>query len=378
MKVVDAGTNFAAPYGASVLADFGAEVIKVEPLRGDVVRELPPFVEGTSALFAAVNHDKRYLALDLRRAEGREVLHRLVADSDVLFQNLRPGREAKLGLDAASCHAVNPRLIHASVEAFYPVDGDRAGYDIMVQGESGFLDLTGEPGRPPARIPAAAIDHVTGMWLALGALAAADGPRERVVQRISMLDVALGLLNEKVSAYAATGVAPARMGSGTGNTTPHGAYRTADAYIVIGAATDVSFGRLAELLGPPLDGDERFATQEGRLANRVELAELIEAALASADAEAWIERIDAAGVPVGRVQTLPAAVARHRAESATGFRSGGGPFEVLAPPLRDDAGTPAPLTEPGPVGRDSRAILAELSYSGPQIDELVSSGTVGA
>ena len=222
------------------------------------MRAYPPFRDGTTTQFAAVNHAKRYVTLDLRSEAGQAALRDLVADADVLIQNARPGHEGKLGLDADSCHVVNPRLIHATVAAFHPADGDRPGYDMLVQGESGLLDQTGEPDRPPSRIGASAIDHATGLWLALAVLAALHGSRERETVRVSMLDVAVGLLNEKVSAYIATGEAPQRMGAGTSVTTPHGAFATADGYIVIGAATDAAFAQLAHVLGPPLDSDERF------------------------------------------------------------------------------------------------------------------------
>jgi CoA:oxalate CoA-transferase len=377
IRVLDAATNIAGPYAASTLADFGAEVIKIEPIGGDPMRAYPPMVEETTTQFAAVNHDKRYVALDLREAPGRAILRKLVRSSDVLIQNVRPGREARLGLDAESCHDANPRLIHATLAAFHPADGDRPGYDILVQGESGLLHMTGEPDRPPSRIGASVIDHASGVWLALAIVAALAGDRDRTTVRVAMLDVAVALLNEKISAFLTTGEEPVRMGAGTSTTTPHGAFPTADEHIVIGAASDASFRALARVLGPPIDGDERFATQAGRLAHRAELESQIVTALDGHGAEHWIDALEAVGVPVGRVSTLAQSLERHGRDSATGLRAVNGTgVRVVAPPVVFD-GTPwEPLECPGETGRDSEAVLAEVGIDGKALARLRGQGVV--
>ncbi len=378
VRVLDAATNIAGPYGASLLADIGAEVIKIEPLAGDPMRAYPPFCDGTTTQFAAVNHSKRYVAIDLRTDGGRALLHELAAGADVLVQNARAGHEAKLGLDAEACHAANPRLIHATVAAFHPADGDRPGYDMIVQGESGLLDQTGEPDRPPSRIGASAIDHVTGLWLAFAVMAALRGPRDRETIRVSMLDVAVGLLNEKASAYLATGEAPQRMGAGTSVTTPHGAFATADGYIVIGAATDAAFLRLARVLGPPLDGNERFVTQAGRLAHREEVESAVTAALSHHTSEHWTEVLSANGLAVGRVASLPEAIERHRGDSNTGLRvvEGSDRIEVLAPAVSfsDERWRPLPL--PGATGRDGETVLAAFGVGAERRGELRDQGVI--
>jgi crotonobetainyl-CoA:carnitine CoA-transferase CaiB-like acyl-CoA transferase len=378
VRVLDAATNIAGPYGASLLADIGAEVIKIEPLAGDPMRAYPPFCDGTTTQFAAVNHGKRYLAIDLRTVGGRALLHELAAGADVLVQNARAGHEAKLGLDAEACHAANPRLIHATVAAFHPADGDRPGYDMLVQGESGLLDQTGEPNRPPSRIGASAIDHATGLWLAFAVMAALRGPRDRETIRVSMLDVAVGLLNEKASAYIATGEAPQRMGAGTSVTTPHGAFATADGHIVIGAATDAAFIRLARVLGPPLEGDERFLTQAGRLAHREEVESAVTAALGHHTSEHWAELLSANGLAVGRVATLPEAIERHRGDSSTGLRAveGSDRIEVLAPAASFHGEQWGPLPLPGGPGSDSDAVLATIGVAPKRRAELRDQGII--
>jgi crotonobetainyl-CoA:carnitine CoA-transferase CaiB-like acyl-CoA transferase len=377
VRVIDAATNIAGPYGASVLADLGADVVKVEPLRGDPVRAYPPAAgDGVTSQFAAVNHDKQYAAIDLRRPEGRAVLHRLCAGADALVQNARAGHEGKLGLDAASCHDANPSLVHVTVAAFHPVDGDRPGYDMLVQGESGLLHQTGEPDRPPSRIGASAIDHATGLWVALAILAALRGPRERVAVRVSMLDVAVGLLNEKVAAHVVTGEDVPRMGSGTYVTTPHGAFATADDDIVIGAPDDDGWRRLATALG--IAEDERFATVAGRLAHRAEVERLVGDALAARGADAWIAKLSAAGIAVGRVAPLPEAVARHREHSATGLRAVDGVegLEVVAPAVSFGGAAWPPLRRPGGVGEDTDGVLADAGFDADEVAALRAEGLV--
>lgn len=383
VRVVDAGLNIAGPYAASLLADLGADVVKVEPPAGDPSRAYPPEVAGTGTLFAAVNHRKRYCALDLRTGPGREVLRRLVARADVLIQNMRPGKEGALGLDAASCHDVNPRLVHCSVEAFYPDEQSRPGYDLLVQADSGILHLTGEPGGGPVRMPAAIIDHATGLWTALGAAAALHGDRERTALRVSMLDVTIGLLNDKVSTYLATGEEPPRMGSMTSTTTPHGAYRTADGWIVVGAATDAMYRRLAGVLDGadgPLAREERFATQAGRLAHRAELDALITARLQAHGTEHWRATLAAADVPVAAVRTLAGAAARHASSSATGvLHLGEDPrLAMVAPALQLDGHRWDAPQPPGAVGRDTLAVLAELGFAGADVERLRAAGVVAA
>ncbi len=379
VTVIDAGTFLAAPYAAQVLAGFGAEVIKVERLEGDSLRALPPFADGISAGFTSVNASKRSVAIDLGDERGRAVLQDLVRRADVLVHNMRAGRDTAYGLDAQSCHDVNPRLVHGAISAFYAVHGDRPGYDILFQSESGLLDLTGEPDRPPSRIGASAIDHVTGVWMAAGVLAALSGPRDRATVRVSMLDVAVALLSDRISAYTVTGESPTRMGGRTSVTTPLGPFATADAYIVVGAFTDPSFAQLAELLGTPVAGDPRFQSQAGRLAHRDELEGMIENALRARGADEWIALLDRAGVPVARVYTLGEAVARHRELSDTGLRPvrGGDSLEVVAMPVQVQGCGSAPLDLPGPVGADTRAVLVQAGVADGEIDELLAAGVIG-
>jgi crotonobetainyl-CoA:carnitine CoA-transferase CaiB-like acyl-CoA transferase len=386
VHVLEVGMNIAGPYAASLLADFGAAAIKLEPPQGDTARATPPVRAGIGALFASVNHEKRYLALNLRHPESAAVRDRLIEWADVVIQNLRPGRAADMGLSAEDCHRIKPSIVHCSVEAFHPSDRGRAGYDLLVQAESGLMALSGPPEGEACRVPAAAIDHATGLWIAFAVAAELRGARESVALRFSMLDVALGLLNERVSSYLVSGQEPGRMGSATSTTTPHRAYPTADDEIVIGAANDRLFARLASALGPPLEGDERFVTMQGRLDHRAELDRIIVSILAGASAASWRERLDAAGVPVAKVRGLGEAVERHRATSPTGFfrpdhvdtAEGQDLVPVLAPPVQVSDHEWSQTRGVGLVGRDSREILLELGLAAHEIEDLVANAVVAA
>lgn len=379
IRVLDFGMNIAGPYAASVLADFGADVIKIESPEGDAARAFEPQSGGISALFAAMNHGRRYVSIDLRLPQARPVVEKLIDGADVLIQNLRQGRAGKLGIDAASCHVRNPRLIHASIEAFYPNEGSRPGYDLMVQAESGMMAMTGDAHGQPARTPSSAIDHVTGLWTAttiLAALAAPATKRDKVVIKTSMIDVAMGLLNDRVANFMVDRQEPQRMGSGTTLTTAHQAYPTADGHIVIGAPSNAFFAKLAELLGPPVSGDERFTSQSGRLANRAELDRAICSVLAKTGTQAWYERLSAAGIPVAQVRPLSSAIERHAAHSATGFtRLSDSGLTILPPPVQ--MATLAPATEPpGKVGADTRGVLQELGFSEGELQQLRDAGVI--
>lgn len=371
IRVLDFGMNIAGPYAASVLAGYGAQVIKVESPEGDSARAFLPRKDGVSALFASSNHAKRYVCIDLRRKEAVEVVRRLIERADVLIQNLRPGAAEKLGIDAGAAHRLKRRLIHASIEAFYPADGKRPGYDTLVQAEAGIMAMTGTKDSGPARIPAAVIDHVTGLWVASAVLAALAGERDKTVIRVSLIDVAIGLLNEKVANYLVDRQEPQPMGSGTSVTTPQEAYPTADGYLVIGAATDEFFLRLAQALGSPVQGDARFVTQKGRLENRAALTDAITRVLGTGSTASWYAKLSAAGIPVAEVRLLSQAVARHAEQSATGFVTlQPSAMKVLAPPVRMTGMARCQAPAPAAVGTHTHEVLEEIGFAAPEIEHL--------
>jgi CoA:oxalate CoA-transferase len=375
IRVLDFGMNIAGPQAASFLGDLGAEVIKIEAPSGDTSRGLEPKIDGVSMTAATMNRNKRYLALDLRNPASAPVRDALIRWADVAVQNLRPGKAASLGIDAAHCHDLNPRLIHLSIEAFYPSEGSRPGYDLLVQAETGMMHLNGEADRAPSRLPGSLLDHTTGMFAAYSLAAALHGPRERSSLTVSMSDVAQTLIGDRVAAYIASGEAPQRMGSAISVTTPLQAYVTGDGVLAIGAASDVLFRRLAEALGTTMAADPRFADQANRLAHRDELNAEIEKVLAEDVADSWYRRLSDAGIPVARVRDLPDAVQRHRELSATGLVEVEGltGAEIVANPM----GARRRPQRPGLVGEDSETVVVEtLGFDAAEYRRMVASGAV--
>ena len=377
VHVLDFGMNIAGPEAASLLADLGADVIKVEGPGGDSSRAFQPQSDDVSTLFASMNRDKRYLGLDLTRAEARPVLVPLLRWADVVIQNLRPGKAADLGISAAQCHDVSPRVIHVGIEAFYPAERTRPGYDLLVQAETGMMSLTGSPDREPSRLPGSLLDHVTGLWAAFGIVAALRGDRDRVAIQLSMSDIAVNMLAERAVAHLVSGETPTRMGSSLGTTTALRAYPTADGDIVVGAANDRLFRRLAQVVAPQLADDPDYATQAARLAHREKLDQQLIDGFANESSATWLERLDSAAVPAGRIRDFPEAVRRHVEMS----RSGTVPVDglpglpVIASPLGLHAG--ATLSRPGSIGADSRDIITSLlGIDEERYSELVAAGVV--
>jgi crotonobetainyl-CoA:carnitine CoA-transferase CaiB-like acyl-CoA transferase len=379
VNVLDFGMNIAGPQAASLLADLGADVIKVEGPSGDSSRAMAPQKDGVSAMFASMNRNKRYVGLDLRRTEARPVLAALFQWADVVVQNLRPGKAEGLGIAAAQCHAINPRIIHLSVEAFYPGEQTRPGYDLLVQAETGMMSLTGESDRPPSRLPGSILDHVTGLWAAFGIVAALRGDRECTELNLTMSDIAMSLLSDRVTSYLMSGEVPTRMGSAIGVTTPLQAYPTADGDIVIGTASDPLFRRLVAEVAPDLVDHPDFATQSARLAHRGELNDHLNRSLIRDTSQAWLERFDRAGIPAARIRDLAEAGERHRRMSRTGLLPVDGlpGVELVANPLGGAASQP--VAEPGAVGADSREILTGIGgLTEEAYDELVKSNVVAS
>lgn len=377
IHVLDFGMNIAAPEATSLLADMGAEVIKIEGPGGDSSRGFSPQSEGISALFASMNRNKRYLGLDLTKPDAQDLLRPLFEWADVVVQNLRPGKAAGLGISAEACHAVNPRIVHADIEAFYPPELSRPGYDLLVQAETGMMTLTGSPDREPSRLPGSLLDHVTGLWTAFGIVSALHGERHNARVRLSMSDIALHMLAERVSTHLLSGEVPTRMGSALGTTTALQAYPTADGDIVVGAANDRLFRRLAEVVAPQLVDDPDYATQGARLARRDELNEHLSKGFRTKDSQTWLARLDAAGIPAGQIREFPDAIVRHQEMSRVGMVALRDLPELplVANPLGVHADVV--LDRPTGLGSDSRAIAVELLGLDPaRYDELAAAGIV--
>ena len=383
IRVVDLTSSLAGPTCTETLAALGADVVKVEhPGRGDEARAWGPrFFEGGSVMFFAANRSKRSLALDVKDAEGREALLKLVDGADVFVQSMRAGTAERLGFGSEALRSRNERLVYCSVRAFGP-DGPLAGapgYDPLMQAFAGIVSITGEPDRPGVRVGASLIDIGTGVWAALGILAALlerqSTGRGRDVG-VALFDTALSLVGYQLASSLASGVPTGRHGTAFPLIAPYEVFPTADGELMIAAANDGLFRSLCERIGlPELASDPRFATNPDRLAHRDELLPPIRERLRQETSAHWLEVL--VDVPAAPVQNL-VEVGEHPQTRAGGMVQEVGGLEAVAPPLQID-GARLQLDEAPPLlGAHSRDVLRELGYDDAAIEAMIARGVVGS
>jgi crotonobetainyl-CoA:carnitine CoA-transferase CaiB-like acyl-CoA transferase len=382
LKVVDLSRVLGGPYCAQMLADHGARVIKVEPPQGDETRLWgPPFdAEGISAYFAGINRNKRTIALDLAKPEGRDVLMRLLADADVLIENFKPGTMEKWGLGYADILSKKfPRLVHARVSGF-GADGPLGGfpgYDAMVQASAGLVSVNGAPDSGPVRIGVPVVDLSTGMNACIGILMALyERNRSGKGQFVdaTLYDSAVALHQPHAPNYFMSGEKPRLFGNSHGNLAPYANFPTRGRNIVVGAGNDQQFRKLCQMLGKPgLADDPRFKTNKDRLAHKTELEEELRQLTKDRDGEAFANELMKNGVPSGAVQEVPDVMehphTRHRnmVWEKDNYRNVGNPVKLSRTP-------PAMQSKPRKFGCDTKAVLGEVGYSPQEIDKLVASG----
>jgi crotonobetainyl-CoA:carnitine CoA-transferase CaiB-like acyl-CoA transferase len=311
IRVLDVSQVMAGPFCAMQLSDMGAEVIKVEPPGGDSTRRMAGAAATTSPAFDAVNRGKRSIVLDLTAADGQASMRRLIETADVLIENARPGVMARFGLDYASLAPAYPRLIYASISGYGQTgpDAARGGYDLIAQGVSGLMSVTGEPGGPPTKVGVPLTDLGAGLFALAGILAALHERTESGLgQHIdtSLVEAGVALSVWEAAQHFADGSTPGPLGSAHRMLAPYQAIRCADGFITIGAGTDRLFARLATLVDhPEWVTDPDFADETRRVAHRARLAHLIESETIQAPRADWLARLEAAGIPCGPINTYP-------------------------------------------------------------------------
>ncbi len=371
LKVLDLSTNIAGPFAAMILGDMGADVIKVERApHGDDTRALPPQHDGQATVFMAVNRNKRSLLLDFKSPAGKAALLRLVETSDVVIESFPPGVGAQLGFTFDALTARNPKLLMASISAFGdgPLGQTMPGYDALVQAVSGMMSFTGTPESPSVRLAPSVLDITTGMWAAMGLLAAilrlrAGGGPEHI--RPSLIDSAFTLMNHQLLAMLATGQPPEKLGSGAPSAAPYGVFQAADGEIMIATASDPQFVRLCSALGlHGMTTDARFNSMANRLANRAPLNKSIADVIAAQPVSYWLSHLAAAGISCGRVNTLAEAWALPIVAER-------GLVESLHLRLPIDQQNPRAQNPPPKLGEHTQDILQQAGFSEEEITKLI-------
>ena len=387
IRVLDLSRVIAGPYCAMLLADLGADVVKVErPGRGDDMRYLGNGKDGMSLGFATINRNKRAIAVDLQHPEGLKIILELARRADVIIENFVPGVAERLGLGYAALSATNPAVVYASVSG-YGQDGPyarRPGYNTIAMGMSGLMALTGQPGDPPTR-PGGSISDVAASYIAFGAVCAGLVQRFRTGRGqhvdVSLLASSVALLPDPSAHYFASGVAPKRVGNRNPNVTPAEAFKAADGFINVVILNPEQYEKFCRALGDEgLVSEPRFATNDARIANHPDFKARVEAALARRTVDEWVERLIGAGLAAGPIyefdQVFDDAQVKHTGMVREVDQPGLGTVRMLGFPFAVGGVRPA-MRRPAPrLGQHTREVLAELGIGASEIDQLAALGAV--
>jgi formyl-CoA transferase len=391
IKVLDLSRVLAGPWCTQLLADLGAEVIKVErPGSGDDTRHWGPPWHGegdarVAAYFLSCNRGKKSAAIDFSNPEGAALVRRLANQADVVVENFKVGGLEKFGLDVATLRAAHPRLVYASITGFGQEGpyADRAGYDFIIQGMGGLMSVTGladgEPGGGPMRVGVAVVDLFTGLYTCvaiLAALYAREKTGEGAHIDMALFDAQLAMLANQASNALVSGMDPPRQGNTHPNIVPYQPFEAADQPIIIAVGNDRQFARLAEICGhPEWTGDQRFASNGARVAHRAEIVELVSAAIGQKPASEWLAKLEAAGIPAGPINRITQALSDVQAQHRGMVRTIAG-MHLVGSPVRYDSERMDSDIPPPALGEHTHEILSDLRVSAAELARLKSEAII--
>jgi CoA:oxalate CoA-transferase len=386
VRVLDLTRVLSGPFCTALLGDLGADVLKIEAPEGDSVRGQGAIRDGLSWYFAQFNRNKRSLRLDLRKPEGREILTRLIRQSDVLVENFRPGVLARMGFSANRLHELRPSLVMCAINGFGSQGPykDRPAFDFIAQAMSGFMSVNGTDGGEPLRSGVPISDLVAGLYAALAITASVLRARETgqgEVVEVSLTNAMVSMLSYIATNYFATGITPPRSGNDHPIAAPYGLFPTRDGSIALAPPDDVFFGRLMDVLGcPELKDDELYRTQTARVANRERINAIVGGKLALNTTDYWVETLNAAGVPSGPVHPVadvfrdPQILAQNMVMEVE--QPGHGVVRMLGFPMKF-AATPCTVRLPAPaLGEHSDAVLIELGFTDDERRQFRAAGVI--